>query len=97
MTDIEDGGPAYPGGLFENQHGGSNDRAPYYPGMSLRDFFAAAALQGAIAGEANETLAEYQEIGVEAALQKDAKRRAEWCYRQADAMLLARKESQDNG
>jgi hypothetical protein len=37
---IDDGGPAFSGGLFEPQHGGSNDREPWNPGMSLRDYFA---------------------------------------------------------
>lgn len=50
MTDskkIDDGGPAFAGGLFEPQHGGSNDREPWNPGMSLRDWLAGQALPAA--------------------------------------------------
>jgi hypothetical protein len=81
MDKIEDGGPAYPGGLFETQHGGSNDRAPYYPGMSLRDAFAMAALTGMLdysGASTYETEHKYAKIAAEAA------------YVYADAMLKAR-------
>jgi hypothetical protein len=44
MTDkINDGGPAFPGGLASV---GDGDSQPYAPGMSLRDAAALAALQG---------------------------------------------------
>lgn len=45
---IDDGGPAFAGGLFEPQHGGSNDREPWNPGMSLREYYAGKALSGII-------------------------------------------------
>ena len=38
--------PAFPGGLYEHQYAGSNDRAPYNEGMTLRDYFAGQALAG---------------------------------------------------
>lgn len=41
MSKIVDGGPAFPGGQFEPQNGGSNDREPWNHGMSLRDWIAA--------------------------------------------------------
>lgn len=89
-TPKEDGGAAFP--IPDQRDAMGNGIVQGSDGMSLRDFFAAASLTGCIAGEANESLPEYREIGVEAALLKDAKRRAEWCYRQADAMLRARKD-----
>ena len=68
-----DGGPAFP---FREQDGeGGYER---FPGMSLRDYFAAAALQGLSANNcypiANLTVSEMAVLA----------------YRQADAMLAAR-------
>lgn len=48
MSKISDGGPAFPGGLYEPQHGGSNDREPMNDGMSLLDWFAGQALPGIV-------------------------------------------------
>ena len=66
----EDGGPAFPTdrGEFSSAH----------EGMSLRDYFAAKAMQGLLAGSYSALPAP----GV-----------AEWSYKQADAMLAARKEN----
>jgi hypothetical protein len=53
-VNINDGGPAFP---FREQDGeGGYER---FPGMSLRDYFAAAALQGLLANasEVNDELA----------------------------------------
>lgn len=41
MAEIKTGGAAFPGGQFEPQHAGSNDREPWNHGMTLRDYFAA--------------------------------------------------------
>ena len=49
---IDDGGPAFSGGLFEPQHGGSNDREPWNAGMSLRQYYAGQALAGICANPA---------------------------------------------
>lgn len=58
--------------------------------MSLRDYFAGQALVGEISANGDDTLSIPPGGTVEEALARDAKRRAEWCYRQADAMLKAR-------
>ncbi len=42
---MKDGGPAFPHREYESR--------PYYHGMSLRDYFAARALQGILANEAS--------------------------------------------
>jgi hypothetical protein len=67
---------------------GKNDGGPAFPtmgsdtvflssGMTLRDYFAAKALEGSLASlEPNESW--------------DEKRAAKWCYEMADAMLSAR-------
>lgn len=66
----DDGGPAYP---FHNLEVHGN------PGMSLRDAFAMAAMQGAMANcDVKET----------------AMSRAEWAYEIADAMLRARSQGE---
>ena len=79
---IEDGGPAFAGGLFEPQHGGSNDREPWNPGMSLRDWFAGQAIPaiiercGADHRQSHEHITDYF---------------ARKAYEVADAMISARK------
>ena len=68
---IKDGGPAFP--TWEEWRGFAKER-----GMSLRDYFAAAAIQGLIA-QSNGT-----------AIGSDVERGAIYCWRFADAMLKAR-------
>jgi hypothetical protein len=71
---IDDGGPAFPD---DSQHN-------YTGGMTLRDYFAAAALQGQLSIlELSKSIASGQVTAMETA---DA------CYQWADAMLAARKE-----
>lgn len=74
------GGPAFPFGQTDSMNGqlvngwGSE-------GMTLRDYFAAKAMQGTMANpEVKETAAA----------------RSEWAYEIADAMLKAREVSHDN-
>ena len=69
-TPINDGGPAFPTPVGV-QH---ND------GMTLRDYFAAAALQGLLASIQPNQLWSSNDVAVT-------------CYRTADAMLKAREES----
>ena len=64
MSQIEDGGAAFPSEYYADA------------GMSIRDYFAAAALQGFITNNGTDT--------AEGAL-------AAWSYSLADAMLAARK------
>ena len=52
---------------------------PYKSGMTLRDYFAAKAMQGSIAGTPHNVDIEPTEL-------------ATWCYIMADAMLKARGE-----
>ena len=51
----------------------------FYSGMTLRDYFAAKAMQGSIAGTPHNVDIEPTEL-------------ATWCYIMADAMLKARGE-----
>jgi hypothetical protein len=74
---INDGGSAFP------QHGWTSDpvvleRMKTQGGMTLRDFFAAAALTGSLANGKFLMMSE----------------RAEDCYEYADKMLAARKEGE---
>lgn len=46
MSKIDEGGPAFPGGQFEPQHGGSNDREPWNAGMTLRQYYAGQIMAG---------------------------------------------------
>lgn len=77
MGKIDDGGPAFPG---ENSSAIS-------PGMSLRDYFAAAALQGILAGGFANTIPHDDISGGSQA--------AGFAYLYADAMLAERSERQD--
>ena len=61
----ETGGPAFPRGEVQTA-----------PGMTLRDYFAAKALQGIMACNG---------------VYENEAQLARWCYEQADAMLEARK------
>ena len=76
MSNTNTGGPAFPGFDYIDQHGKKNPE-----GMTLRDFFAASALQGAIAhglfndAKAHKSYAEYL---------------SSIAYAYADAMLKAR-------
>lgn len=72
---ISDGGPAFPRPASDD----GSTQASSEPGMSLRDYFAARAMQGYRASDAYAMSAE-ETI-------------AEWAYRQADAMLKARERA----
>jgi hypothetical protein len=83
MSNKDDGGPAFPAKVqsstvFYNHETRKNEYLrDGMPGMMLRDYFAAKALQG---------VAAYDNAG-----DWDDDRIARWCYEQADAMLKARK------
>lgn len=68
MSD-KDGGPAFPSTI--------SDDSLHVGGMSLRDYFAAKAMQGLMASPADP---ESMEVA------------AKWSYKLADAMLKAREE-----
>ena len=67
MSTIDNGGPAFPVGSGDMRDPG---------GMSLRDYFAAKAMQGLMASPSDPASVEIA---------------AEWSYKVADAMLEARK------
>ncbi|PND34560.1 hypothetical protein C1I89_10290 [Achromobacter pulmonis] len=72
MNTINDGGPA-----FLNVPDGAGDRwGTWDMGMTLRDYFAAKAMQGDIAAGADK--------------RPDVADCAAWAYKMADAMLAAR-------
>lgn len=80
---IDDGGPAFPSEQNETQDGTWNQT--YAPGMSLRDYFAAAALAGILC---NEGVFGAGVVGKDVTNQKNnAVYRS---YEFADAMLAAR-------
>ena len=81
MTTIDNGGPAFPLQSI------GPDFAPGYAGMSLRDYFAAKAMQGdwAAQGAACGMFVPDSDDDLFA-------RSARMYYRMADAMLAARKE-----
>lgn len=73
MSEIKDGGPAFPvPGLMED---------PSFNGMSLRDYFAAKAMQGFIIARASAFDGSPEEFD---------DRIGRWAYETADAMLCAR-------
>ena len=76
MTTIDTGGPAFPNDWRDNEIGST--------GMTLRDYFAAKAMQGLLA----------QSLGT--ALGSDPKSAAIYAYAMADAMLKARNDRQAN-
>lgn len=78
MTPTEDGGPAFPNPKMGEAHFGD---ASAYPGMTLRDYFAAKAMQTLIAGE----ILRYTESACD-------EHCAHYAYKFADAMIAARKE-----
>ena len=68
MSTIDNGGPAFPSTI--------TDDSLHVGGMSLRDYFAAKAMQGLMASPANP---------------ESMKVAAKWSYNLADAMINARK------
>ena len=68
---ISDGGPAFPMGY--HPEGNSNDHS----GMTIRDYFAAAALTGYLGNPEGNSKWEISDV-------------AQFCYSTADAMLKAR-------
>lgn len=84
MSDINDGGPAFPNAkLAQDQTGG----------MTLRDWFAGQALTGSIAtsGSIQGVVEIAEKYG-----QGNARIRADYCYAIADAMLALRKKPNEH-
>jgi hypothetical protein len=73
MNKINTGGPVYPAPVTKPLEN-------YYPGMTLRDYFAAKAMQGWIATYPNDmAVQDISPTGI-----------ADFAYEMADAMLIAR-------
>lgn len=89
MSNKETGGPAFPAGAVrkgrERPHDSGSDWVvteridPAQGGMTLRDYFAAKAMQGCWASDGPDRRAD------------DQATTARWAYEMADAMLEARK------
>lgn len=79
MSRAGDGGAAFPGEKLVNVAGYVTKEREPVPGMTLRDYFAAKAMQGLIAGSGVD--ANYAEKSV-----------ASLAYMMADVMLEARKQ-----
>ena len=75
MSNINNGGPAFPCENIRTPNGG----VIVSDGMTLRDYFAAKAMQGLLSHTSNGNASD--------------KNIAEWAYSQADAMLRARGEA----
>lgn len=83
MNTINDGGPAFPGQWYDFQPlTGEQVVREQWGGMTLRDYFAAKAMQGYFASPV-------------ALHRVDADDVAKYCYAMADAMLKAREVHND--
>lgn len=78
MTTKTDGGPAFP--ILNNKIGYHADIRQEWYGVTVRDYFAAKAMQAAATNPAGADGFTFQE-------------RARWAYEQADAMLAARENT----
>lgn len=80
MTQIYDGGRAFPSGLTQADETGDSF-TPYHPGVSVRDYFIAAALSG-ICGHTTGPAKRDGETGPRA--------HARWAVQVADAVMQER-------
>lgn len=91
MDKINDGGTAFP-------YGQKNVTARYSEGLSMRDYFAAAALQGLLASGHYTFITDREELMVAECYYDDTKKcqlvAPTDAYQVADAMIEARKEAQ---
>lgn len=83
MSTIEDGGPAFAAGAYEHNGGGC---LAWQDGMSLRDYFAAKAMQGFVSGHFAKY--GYEDYWPRPEIASEA-------YEMADAMIAARKPEYD--
>lgn len=82
---INDGGPAFPCVYYSDPIGSIGPQITIKGGMTLRDYFAAAALQGLLGNS---------EFHVETDVESEIPNAiATYAYQAADAMLKAREES----
>ncbi len=85
MSAYDDGGPAFPREDYQA------DDAPGQRGMSLRDYFAAKAMQGYVSGVMAGSLIDAHMKAAKANCQTSDEYTAAKAYDLADAMLEARK------
>ena len=78
MTEKNDGGPAFPSEGIKTERGYTSA-----PGLSIRDYFAAAALTGMLASETTDSEGTYSDSGA-----------AQRAYNLADALLAQREKEQ---
>ena len=76
MSEIKDGGPAFPRNILDHGHGVTTT---HESGMTLRDYFAAKAMQALITAPNVRPMIEDGEA-------------SRWAYKMADAMLKAREQ-----
>jgi hypothetical protein len=95
MSEIKTGGPAFP--VLMNWEGGepiqgaqTGNSTGYFPGLSMRDYFAAKALQGILASPDERSIQGGTADEVEAMRTKWIEQDAMAAYRYSDAMLKAR-------
>ena len=87
MTTKTDGGPAFP--LLNIKIGYHADIRQEYYGMTLRDYFAAKAMQGIIGGATSWSQCKYKPVDGLSIIENDAR----LAYQYADAMLKARENT----
>lgn len=80
--EINYGGPAFPSGESYTVNGNLNQKSPLHRGMTIRDYFAAQAMQSLLAGNIFGS-GEY------------LKEMASHSYKVADAMIKQREESNE--
>ena len=77
MNQINDGGPAFPCVYYSEPIGSIGPQLTIKGGLSIRDYFAAAALQGLLSSIQPNQVWSCEDVAVT-------------CYRMADAMIKAR-------
>lgn len=97
MSEIDDGGPAFPGKICTGHFEQGQEEIPIYenpPGMSLRDYFAAKAMQAEIItnfSDATPAANEAFMLGAKKHGHNVLQHLAHNAYLVSDAMIVARK------
>lgn len=83
MSDKKDGGPAFPVNRAHFAQDGKMLSVDWLAGMTLRDYFAAKAMQGYVAGKSFSSSMDDETFDLKI---------SQWSYEMADAMLEAREK-----
>ncbi len=86
MNNTNTGGPAFPAGI-KVPNGDGTEMAIYHHGMTMRDYFAAKAME-----RVDWYLVDYGGNTSETLDRRMSAEQAAWCYAVADAMLKAREQ-----